>query len=56
MKKSNWLLLTIILVITSAMFFFTFSFKTEVDSMGDDITALKEITNQYAVAVNTDTH
>lgn len=53
MKKSNWLLLTTILVITSAMLWFTFSFKTEVDSMGDDITALKEVTNQYAAAVNT---
>ena len=53
MKKSNWLLLTIILVITSAMLFFNFSFKTEVDSMGDDITAIKEIGNQYAVACNT---
>ena len=53
MKKSNWLLLTIILVITSAMFFFTSSYKTEVDSMGYDITAIKEVLNQYAVGVNT---
>ena len=53
MKKSNWLLLTTILVITSAMLFFTFSFKTEVDSMGDDITAINEVLPQYAVAVNT---
>jgi uncharacterized protein (TIGR02246 family) len=53
MKKSNWLLLTTILVITSAMLFFAFSFKTEVDSMGDDITAIKEIFNKYTVAANT---
>lgn len=53
MKKSNWLLLTTILVITSAMLWFTFSFKTEVDSMGDDITAINEVFNQYVVAVNT---
>ena len=53
MKKSNWLLLTIILVITSAMLFFNFSFKTEVDSMGDDITAINEVLPQYAIAVNT---
>lgn len=53
MKKSNWLLLTTILVITSAMLWFTFSFKTEVDSMGDDITAINEVLPQYAVAVNT---
>lgn len=53
MKKSNWLLLTTILVITSAMFFFTFSSKTEVDSMEADIAAIKEVFNQYVVAVNT---
>jgi len=53
MKKSNWLLLTIILVITSAVLFFTFSFKTEVDSMGDDIIAINEVLPQYAIAVNT---
>ncbi len=53
MKKSNWLLLTTILVITSAMLCFTFSFKTEADSMEADITAIKEVLNQYAVAVNT---
>lgn len=53
MKKSNWLLLTTILVITSAVLWFTFSFKTEVDSMGDDITAINEVFNQYVVAVNT---
>ena len=53
MKKSNWLLLTTILVITSAMLFFAFSFKAEVDSMGDDITAINEVLPQYAVAVNT---
>ena len=53
MKKSNWLLLTTILVITSAMLFFTFSYKMEVDSMGDDITAINEVLPQYAVAVNT---
>lgn len=53
MKKSNWLLLTTILVITSAMFFFTFSSKTEVDSMEADITAINEVFNQYVVAVNT---
>jgi len=53
MKKSNWLLLTTILVITSAMLFFTFSYKMDVDSMGDDITAIKEVLNQYAVGVNT---
>ena len=53
MKKSNWLLLTIILVITSAMFFFASSYKTEVDSMGDDITAINEIFSQYCLAANT---
>jgi len=53
MKKLNWLLLTTILVITSAILFFTFSCKTEVDSMGDDVTAIKEIFNQYCLAVNT---
>jgi len=53
MKKSNWLLLTTILVITSAVLFFTFSFKTEVDSMGDDIIAINEVLPQYAIAVNT---
>ena len=53
MKKSNWLLLTTILVITSAILFFTFSFKTEVDSMEADIAAINEVLPQYAVAVNT---
>ncbi|GAG86570.1 unnamed protein product, partial [marine sediment metagenome] len=53
MKKSNWLLLTTILVITSAMFFFTFSCKTEVDSMGDDIAAINELYDQYCLRVNT---
>jgi len=53
MKKSNWLLLTTILVITSAMLFFAFSYKMDVDSMGDDITAINEVLPQYAVAVNT---
>ena len=53
MKKSNWLLLTIILVITSAMLFFTFSCKTEADSMEADITAVKEVLNQYAIGANT---
>lgn len=53
MKKSNWLLLTIILVITSAMLWFTFSFKTEVDSMGDDITAINELYDQYCLWANT---
>lgn len=53
MKKSNWLLLTTILVITSVMLFFTFSSKTEVDSMEADIAAIKEVFNQYVVAVNT---
>jgi len=53
MKKSNWLLLTTILVITLAVLFFTFSFKTEVDSMGDDIIAINEVLPQYAIAVNT---
>ncbi len=53
MKKSNWLLLTTILVITSAILFFTFSSKTEADSMEADITAIKEIFNQYTVAANT---
>lgn len=53
MKKSNWLLLTTILIISSAMFFFTFSSKTEVDSMEADIAAIKEVFNQYVVAVNT---
>ena len=53
MKKSNWLLLTTILVITSTMLFFTSSYKMDVDSMGDDITAIKEVLPQYAVGVNT---
>jgi len=53
MKKSNWLLLTTILVITSAMLFFTFSYKMDVDSMGDDIIAINEVLPQYAIAVNT---
>ena len=53
MKKSNWLLLTTILVITSAMLFFAFSYKMDVDSMGDDIAAIKEVLSQYAVGVNT---
>jgi len=53
MKKSNWLLLTTILVITSAILFFTFNYKMEVDSMEDDITAIKEVLNQYAVGANT---
>lgn len=53
MKKSNWLLLTTILVITSVVLFFTFSSKTEVDSMEADIAAIKEVFNQYVVAVNT---
>lgn len=53
MKKSNWLLLTTILVITSVMLFFTFSSKTEVDSKEADIAAIKEVFNQYVVAVNT---
>ena len=53
MKKSNWLLLTTILVITSAMLFFTFNYKMDVDSMENDITAIKEVLNQYAVGCNT---
>lgn len=53
MKKSNWLLLTTILIISSTMFFFTFSSKTEVDSMEADIAAIKEVLNQYVVAINT---
>jgi len=52
MKESNWLLSTIILVITLAMLCFTFSCKKEVD-VEADITAIKEIGNQYAVACNT---
>jgi len=53
MKKSNWLLLTTILVITSAILFFTFSSKTEVDSMEADITAINELYDQYCLAANT---
>jgi len=53
MKKSNWLLLTTILVITSAMFFFTFSYKMDVDSMGDDIAAIEQLWDNYALANNT---
>jgi len=53
MKKSNWLLLTTILVITSAMLFFTFNYKTEADSIEADISAIKEVLNQYAVGGNT---
>lgn len=53
MKKSNWLLLTIILVITSAMLFFTFSCKTEADSREADITAINELYDQYCLRVNT---
>ena len=52
MKKSNWLLSTTILVITSAMLCFTFSCKKEVD-VEADITAIKEIINQTAVSCNT---
>jgi len=52
MKKSNWLLLTTILVITSVMLF-TFSCKTEVDSRGNDITAINELYDQYCFGVNT---
>jgi len=52
MKKSNWLLSTIILAIALAMLFFTFSCKKEVD-VEADITAIKELGNQYAVACNT---
>ena len=52
MKESNWLLSTIILVITLAVLCFTFSCKKEVD-VEADITAIKEIGNQYAVACNT---
>ena len=53
MKKSNWLLLTIILVVTSAILFFTFNYKMEVDSMEDDITAINELYDQYCLAANT---
>ena len=53
MKKSNWLLLTTILVITSAMLCLTFSVKTEADSTEADITAIKEVLPQYAVGCNT---
>ena len=53
MKKSNWLLLTTILIITSAVLCFTFSCKTEADSMEADIAAIKEVLNQYAVGCNT---
>jgi len=53
MKKSNWLFLTTILVITSAMLFFTFSCKTEADSMEADITAINELYDQYCLAANT---
>ncbi len=53
MKKSNWLLSTIVLAIALAMLCFTFSFKTEVDSMRDDIAAINELYDQYCLAVNT---
>lgn len=53
MKKSNWLLLTTILVITSAILFFAFSCKTEADSMETDITAINELYDQYCLAANT---
>ena len=51
MRKSNWLLSTTILVITSAILCFTFSCqKQDVEA---DISAVKEFGNQYAVACNT---
>ena len=53
MKKSNWLLLTTVLVITSAMLFFAFSYKMDVDSMGDDIAAIEQLWDNYALANNT---
>lgn len=51
MKESNWLLSKIILVITLAMLCFTLSCKKQ--DTEADITALKEVLNQYAVACNT---
>ncbi len=52
MKKSNWLLSTIIMAIALAMLCFTFSCKKEVD-VEADIAAIKEMLNQYAVGCNT---
>jgi len=59
MKESNWLLSTIILVITLAMLCFTFSCQKQAEEakpavdVEADITAIKEVLNQYAVACNT---
>ena len=51
MKKSNWLLSTIILVITLAMLCFTLSCQKQ--DIEADITAIEEMLNQYGVACNT---
>ncbi len=51
MRKSNWLLSTIILAITLAMLFSAISCqKQDTDA---DITAIKEMLTQYSSAVNT---
>jgi uncharacterized protein (TIGR02246 family) len=51
MKKSNWLLSTTILAIALAMLSFAISCQKQ--NTEADITAIKEIGNQYAVACNT---
>ncbi len=51
MKKSNWLLSTIILAIALAMLFSAISCQKQ--DTEADITAIKETGNQYVVACNT---
>jgi len=51
MKKSNWLLSTTILVITSAMLCFTFSCKKQ--DTEADIAAINELYDQYCLGANT---
>lgn len=51
MKKSNWLLSTIILAITLAMLFFAMSCQKQ--DTESDIAAIKELLNKYSVAFNT---
>ena len=50
MRKSNWLLSTIILVITLAMLCFTLSCQKQ--DTEADITAIKDMLSQYEVAIN----
>lgn len=51
MKKSNWLLSTIILAITLAMLFFAMSCQKQ--DTESDIAAIKELLNQYEATINT---